>query len=64
MLLAQFVAGKVEAMKTILVICAVLWMASFAVGQTMNRKANRNSGVEQELRVLKANGKKLCRGVT
>ena len=39
-------------MKAILVIFAVIFAACCAVGQTMNQKANRNSGVEQELRSL------------
>ena len=43
---------KVEAMKIILVISALICAACFTVGQTMTKKANRNSGVEQELREL------------
>jgi len=39
-------------MKAILVIFAVIFVACCAAGQTMNQKANRNRGVEQELRGL------------
>jgi ketosteroid isomerase-like protein len=41
-------------MKAILVIFAVVFVSCCAVGQTMNQKANRNSGVEQELRSLES----------
>jgi len=48
----SIIAKRVEAMKAILVIFAVIFAACCAFGQTMNQKANRNSGVEQELRSL------------
>jgi ketosteroid isomerase-like protein len=41
-------------MKAMLVIFAVVFVSYCAVGQTMNQKANRNSGVEQELRSLES----------
>ena len=41
-------------MKAILVIFAVIFAAYCAVGQTMNTQANRNRGVEQELRKLES----------
>ena len=47
----SIIAKRVEAMKAILVIFAVIFAACCAVGQTMNQ-ASRNSGVEQELRGL------------
>jgi ketosteroid isomerase-like protein len=39
-------------MRGILVIFGLICAASFAAGQTMNQKANRDRGVEQELRKL------------
>ena len=39
-------------MKAIRVIFVVIFAACCAVGQTMNQEANRNTGVEQELRSL------------
>jgi len=47
----SIIAKRVEAMKAILVIFAVIFAACCAVGQMMNQ-ASRNSGVEQELRGL------------
>ena len=44
----SIIAKRVEAMKAILVIFAVIFVAC-AAGQTMNQKANQNTGVEQEL---------------
>jgi len=41
-------------MKVIPVIFAVILMACCTVGQTMNTQANRNRGVEQELRKLES----------
>jgi uncharacterized protein DUF4440 len=42
-------------MKAIPVIFAVIFVTCFAVGgQRMNQKANRNSGVEQELKSLES----------
>lgn len=41
-------------MKMILVISALIFAACFTVAQTINKKADRNTGVEQELRELEA----------
>jgi ketosteroid isomerase-like protein len=41
-------------MKAILVIFALIFSACSVVGQAMNQKAKRNSGVEQELRSLES----------
>jgi ketosteroid isomerase-like protein len=48
----SIVAKRVEAMKATLVIFAVIFATCCAVGQTMSQEANRNTGVEQELRRL------------